>query len=163
MPATFEPGWTTRKMDGAWARRVWERKGAFCYVLWLPLPLLSFLYGLAVRIKNLLYYIGWPRVQRLPRAVVSVGNLTVGGTGKTPTTIWLAGELEKLGYRVAILSRGYKGAGKKSVVLEPASEPPVSFGGNPDFLAAGDEPAMLAYLFGQRVGVGKNQIGRAHV
>ena len=59
-----------------------------------------------------LYSLGWLRVRSLPRTVVSVGNLTVGGTGKTPTTIWLAGELKKLGYRVAILSRGYKRTGK---------------------------------------------------
>lgn len=122
----------------------------------MVLPL-SFLSGLAIRTRNLLYSLGWLSIQSLPRAVVSVGNLTVGGTGKTPTTIWLAGELGRLGYRVAILSRGYKGAAKGSIVLEPASEPSLSFGDNRDFLAAGDEPVMMAHLFGQRVGVGKKR------
>jgi tetraacyldisaccharide 4'-kinase len=148
-------------MGVASARNVWEKRGIFFSVLWLLVLPLSFLYGLGVRFRNLLYSLGWLRAHRLPRAVVSVGNLTVGGTGKTPTTIWLARELGRLGYRVAILSRGYKGAGKKSLVLEPVSEPPPSSAADGDSLAAGDEPVMMARLFGLRVGVGRkrNQVG----
>ena len=144
-------------MDATWARRVWERKGIFCCALWLMVLPVSFLYGLGARIRNLLYYLGWLPIRSLPRTVVSVGNLTVGGTGKTPTTVWLAGELGKQGYRVAILSRGYMGAEKESVILEPASEALLSFGDNQDCLAAGDEPVMMAQLLRQRVGVGKNR------
>jgi tetraacyldisaccharide 4'-kinase len=144
------------------ARRVWEKQGIFFFLLWLFALPLSFLYGIGVRLRNLLYSLGWLRAHSLPRAVVSVGNLTVGGTGKTPTTIWLACELNKLGYRVAILSRGYKRAEKQSVVLEPASERPLSSAPDGDLLAAGDEPVMMARLFGLRVGVGKkrHQVGK---
>jgi tetraacyldisaccharide 4'-kinase len=138
-------------------RRVWEKRGIFFYVLWLCALPLSFLYGIGVRIRNLLYSLGWLRVHSLPCAVVSVGNLTVGGTGKTPTTIWLTGELGRLGYRVVILSRGYKGTGKKSLFLEPPAERPATAVEERDALAAGDEPVMMARLFGLRVGVGKNR------
>jgi tetraacyldisaccharide 4'-kinase len=139
------------------ARKVWDRQGIFHFVLWTAALPFSFLYGLGVRVRNFLYVHGWLPVRGLPRVVVSVGNLTVGGTGKTPTTIWLATELGRLGYRVAILSRGYKRAGKNSLVLEPPAERPASGGDEGEFLAAGDEPVMMARLFGLRVGVGKNR------
>jgi tetraacyldisaccharide 4'-kinase len=142
-------------MDAAWARRVWQGKGLSYCAVWLPLAPLSFLFGLGIRIRSLLYALGWLSVRSLPRAVVSVGNLTVGGTGKTPTTIWLAGELTKLGFRVAILSRGYKRTGKESIVLEPAAD--TLSVDDADVPAAGDEPAMMARLFGYRVGVGTNR------
>jgi len=144
-------------MDATWVRRVWEKRGIFCCALWIVFLPFSFLYGLAIQIRNLLYSLRWLTIQSLPRVVVSVGNLTVGGTGKTPTTIWLAGELRRQGHRVAILSRGYKRAGKGTVILEPAAEPPPFFGDKQDLLAAGDEPVMMARVFGQRVGVGKSR------
>jgi tetraacyldisaccharide 4'-kinase len=144
-------------MDGAWARRVWEGRGIGHYALRLSLLPLSFLYGLGVRIRNLFYSAGWLGAESLPRAVVCVGNLTVGGTGKTPTAIWLAAELKKLGYRVAVLSRGYKRAGKQFVVLQPAPDPSPPAGDHPEYTAAGDEPVMMARLFGLRVGVGENR------
>ncbi|HEY3302866.1 MAG TPA: tetraacyldisaccharide 4'-kinase [Candidatus Binatia bacterium] len=143
-------------MDAAWDRRVWERKGLSYRAVWLSLAPLSFFYGLGIRIRNLFYFLGWRGVRSLPRTVVSVGNLTVGGTGKTPTTIWLAGELKKLGYRVAILSRGYKRTGKESLVLQPAADSSLA-ADDADVPAAGDEPAMMARLFGYRVGVGRDR------
>ncbi len=146
-------------MGAVWARKVWQREGIFYYLLWLWALPLSLAYGLAVRLCGLLYRLRWLSVQGLPRPVVSVGNLTVGGTGKTPTAIWLARELDQRGHRVAILSRGYKGAAKEPVVLEPAYElarPSSKEDG--DFLTAGDEPVMMARLFGRRVGVGKNRL-----
>jgi tetraacyldisaccharide 4'-kinase len=156
-PAIFESGSTTRKMGGAWVRKVWAGEGILRYVLRLALLPAAFIYGLAVRLRNIFYSLGWRRSGSLPRTVVSVGNLTVGGTGKTPTTIWLAGELTKLGYRVAVLSRGYKKTLKDSVVLQPGPGSSSLTGDNPDYAVAGDEPAMMAHLFGQRVGVGKNR------
>jgi tetraacyldisaccharide 4'-kinase len=67
------------------------------------------LYGLGARMRRNLYAKGWLRTQKLPAPVVSVGNLTVGGTGKTPVVACLARLFQDRGQRVAILSRGYGG------------------------------------------------------
>ncbi len=83
--------------------------------------------------------------------MVSVGNLTVGGTGKTPTTLWLAQELTERGYRVAILSRGYKSKGSGPRILEPGSEQ------IENAQIVGDEPMIMAGLYGNKVGVGKRR------
>ncbi len=139
-----------------WARKVWAREGVSGCIQWAAAAPLSLVYGVGVRARNLGYRFGWMKVRRLPRPVVSVGNLSVGGTGKTPTTIWLARALRSRGLKVAILSRGYKGDAKDVVVLSPAAEFSPSTGDEQDLLA-GDEAVMMARLFGQRVGVGKNR------
>jgi tetraacyldisaccharide 4'-kinase len=142
--------------SAVWARRVWARKGVLSFFLWLIAVPLSLLYGMGVRARNAGYRTGLSRARSLPRPVVSVGNLTVGGTGKTPTTIWLARELGKRGHKVAILSRGYKGDLKDTVVLNPVPEaaPPAD---SPSEILAGDEAVMMARLFGQRVGIAKQR------
>jgi tetraacyldisaccharide 4'-kinase len=71
--------------------------------MWAAIP-----YGAAARLRTLLYDWGWFDQRRLPVPVVSVGNLTVGGTGKTPMVILLAEWLLAQGKQVAILSRGYR-------------------------------------------------------
>jgi len=81
-----------------------------------PLPLrillwpLSWVYGIIARVRVLLYAKGILEKKRLNAPVISVGNLTVGGTGKTPMVIWLAEKFLEEGKRVAILSRGYRGS-----------------------------------------------------
>src|SRR6266404_3281127 len=70
---------------------------------------LSQLYGMYVRMRRALYAGGWLKARRLKATVISVGNLTVGGTGKTPMVLWLAEKFLAEGQRVAILSRGYRG------------------------------------------------------
>jgi tetraacyldisaccharide 4'-kinase len=79
---------------------------------------LSLLYGVIVRVRAWLYASGWRKQKRLKAAVVSVGNLTVGGTGKTPMVIWLAENFLAEGKRVAILSRGYRGTSGTSDEIE---------------------------------------------
>jgi tetraacyldisaccharide 4'-kinase len=79
---------------------------------------LSVLYGAVVRLRARLYAQGILKQQRLNRPVISVGNLTVGGTGKTPIVIWLAERLLAEGHRVGILSRGYKGSPGTSDEIE---------------------------------------------
>ncbi|MGB7845137.1 MAG: tetraacyldisaccharide 4'-kinase [Candidatus Acidiferrum sp.] len=69
----------------------------------------SLLYGEAARLRAALYSRGILKHKRLNRPVISVGNLTVGGTGKTPMVIWLAERFLAEGKRVGILSRGYRG------------------------------------------------------
>lgn len=79
---------------------------------------LSVIYGAVVRLRVWLYARGWLKMKRLKGTVVSVGNLTVGGTGKTPVVIWLAEKFLADGKRVAILSRGYRGANGTSDEIE---------------------------------------------
>lgn len=67
--------------------------------------------------------------------VICVGNITSGGTGKTPVTSWLAGELKEQGYQPVILSRGYGGSLKGPIMVDPASH---------GAAACGDEPLLLA-------------------
>lgn len=90
----------------------------------LPLPLrlllwpFSALYGQVTRWRAVLYANSILKSKRLNRPVISVGNLTVGGTGKTPMVIWLAERLMSDRKRVGILSRGYKGDGETSDEIE---------------------------------------------
>lgn len=79
---------------------------------------LSVVYGKIVRIRANLYETGWLKPKRLNATVISVGNLTVGGTGKTPMVLWLAEKFLAEGKRVAILSRGYRGSGGTSDEIE---------------------------------------------
>ncbi|MDD5451824.1 MAG: tetraacyldisaccharide 4'-kinase [Desulfovibrionales bacterium] len=97
------------------------------------------LYGQIMRLRAKLYDFGLFKTRSLPCRVISIGNLTLGGTGKTPLTIWLARYLQGRGKRVAIVSRGYKAKNKGPVSV-------VSDGRHillgPD--EAGDEPFMMA-------------------
>ncbi len=98
-------------------------------------------YSLAMRLRAAAYAVGLLRSHRLPRPVISVGNITVGGTGKTPMTAWLARYLMSRGKRVAVLSRGYGGTLEGTVAI--VSD------GNRRLLTpeeAGDEPCLLAEL-----------------
>jgi tetraacyldisaccharide 4'-kinase len=83
-------------------------------LLW-PFSLVN---GVAARARVWLYQKGWLKQRRLKGTVISVGNLTVGGTGKTPMVIWLAEKFLAEGKRVAILSRGYRGTNGTSDEVE---------------------------------------------
>ena len=87
---------------------------------WLRLLLwpVSVLYGDLARLRAWLYARGVLKAKRLSKPVISVGNLTVGGTGKTPMVMWLAERLLAEGKRVGILTRGYKGSGGTSDEIE---------------------------------------------
>lgn len=100
-----------------------ESRGPLASAARLGLAALSPGYGLAVGARNLAFDRGWKTVLRVPVPVVSVGNLTVGGTGKTPMVEWVARWYRRRGVRVAILSRGYGqgdegGVNDEALVLE---------------------------------------------
>ncbi len=119
------------------AHRAWNRQDTFGGVLSAALVPAAIAYGAGVRVRNFLYDRGWRRAARVGVPVLSVGNLTVGGTGKTPVVVWLAEELERRGYAVGVVSRGY---GRRSRGTQV-----VALGGRllVDVEAAGDEPAMI--------------------
>ncbi|MFM8333079.1 MAG: tetraacyldisaccharide 4'-kinase, partial [Candidatus Methylumidiphilus sp.] len=75
----------------------------------LALTPLSGVFRGAAAARRLAYAQGWKAAERLPVPVIVVGNLTVGGTGKTPLTIWLAQFLRSAGYQPGVVSRGYGG------------------------------------------------------
>jgi tetraacyldisaccharide 4'-kinase len=83
---------------------------------------LGLLYGTAMRLRTAFYEHGLLRSWRLPGTVISVGNLTVGGTGKTPMVLWIAERLVQEGHRPAILTRGYRGLGQGDASVGAASD-----------------------------------------
>jgi tetraacyldisaccharide 4'-kinase len=95
----------------AWLQHVWY--GARTPPWWLRGC--SPLYGVAVRLRRWLYAHRWLPTHRIGAPVVIVGNLTVGGTGKTPLVIWLVGKLRQLGFAVAVVTRGYGRRSSRSV------------------------------------------------
>jgi len=99
---------------------------------------LAALYGGAVSARLGAYRCGFLRVHRAARPVLSVGNLAVGGTGKTPFVRWLARELLARGTRPSILTRGYGRRGRGSVVVSDGA------GAVASVRASGDEAAALA-------------------
>jgi tetraacyldisaccharide 4'-kinase len=99
-----------------------ERRGVAVTLARAGLRLVSLPYGLGVRVRNTLFDIGWKKSHRATVPVVSVGNLTLGGTGKTPCVEYLAALCrDRLNRRPAILSRGYgseAGRNDEAMVLE---------------------------------------------
>ncbi|QEG29674.1 Tetraacyldisaccharide 4'-kinase [Gemmata obscuriglobus] len=98
-----------------------ERRGPLAAALRLGLRLASCPYALGVRARNALFTRGWRTVHRAAVPVVSVGNLTLGGTGKTPCVEWVARFFRERGVQVTILSRGYgssTGRNDEALVLE---------------------------------------------
>jgi tetraacyldisaccharide 4'-kinase len=114
-----------------WIHRVWYEDAGWG---WLLLPL-SGLYWLVIVIRKYLYERGLLRTHRAAVPVVVVGNITAGGTGKTPTVVWLVEELRKRGFSPGVVSRGYGGTHSgTSMRVEPDS----------DAAVVGDEPVLLA-------------------
>lgn len=115
-------------------------------------------YELAARVRGWCYQQGWFRTERLPRPVISVGNLTVGGTGKTPVVIYLVERLTARGLRVAVLSRGYRRRSHAPQVLVSDGRQVLS---GPE--EAGDEPYLIARRCPQAVvavGANRSALGR---
>lgn len=112
---------------------------------WWTWPLAA-LYGAAIALRRLLYGIGWLRSVRLPAPVIVIGNLSVGGTGKTPLTIAVAAALRARGYRPGVVSRGYGGSRREPLLLDAASEPSL----------VGDEPCLI-HATGVPVAVGRDR------
>lgn len=123
--------------------RSWMRRGVLA---WLLAPLALVFYA-ATRLRRAMFAAGLAKSTRLPVPVIVVGNVFVGGTGKTPFTIWLTQVLRAAGYAPGVVSRGYgtQGAGTREVLAgAQASE-------------VGDEPLLIARRSGCPVMVGRDR------
>jgi len=103
-------------------------------LFWPFLVSLSLLYRGLVALHRWFYSSGLARVKRLPRPVVSIGNLTVGGGGKTPLVIWLVEKMASRGIRAVVLSRGYGRRSRRTLLAGPED----------DWSLSGDEPVVIA-------------------
>ena len=132
-----------KRLESLW----WDRNG-FALAL-LPL---SWLFCLLVKIRRLLYRLRIFKTHHLSVPVVVVGNITVGGAGKTPLVIWLAEHFKELGLKPGIISRGYGGSAEywpQQVV--PGSDP----------AAVGDEPVLISQRTNCPVSVGPDRVAAA--
>lgn len=116
-----------------------EKRSVWVTLLRALAAFFAWSYDKVIVLRNLLFELGVLKIHRLSCPVVSVGNLTVGGTGKTPMVAWVARFLSEEGWRVGIVSRGYGGAESGRVIT-------VSDGKNiiADSRLSGDEPQLLA-------------------
>ena len=144
---------------------VWYGSTPLARALSLLLAPLGWLYCTVASLRALAYRHGWLRAEGAGVPVIVVGNLTVGGTGKTPLVLWLVGHLRRRGLRPGVASRGYGGtAGEEGPVLVPAAGKATRssgpFGGA-DPARFGDEPALLAARCGCPVMVGRDRVAAA--
>lgn len=122
---------------------------------------LSIPYGAVVHLRARAYEAGIVRQRRLDGIVISVGNLTVGGTGKTPMVLWIAERLLAEGKRVGVLTRGYRGERGQANVARSAAEgqPKIYRGSESESPSRSDEVQLLRARLGSGVafGVGANR------
>lgn len=113
---------------------------------WWTLPVEA-LYRAATSARRALYRCGWKRSERLPVPVIVVGNITVGGAGKTPLVIALVEALRERGFRPGVVSRGYGGNAQEPILLNDDSDPRM----------VGDEPALIKLRTGAPVAIGRDR------
>jgi len=130
-----------------WLQGQWRRKTPWHILLWPP----SLLVGVLVALRRAAYRAHWLPATRLHVPLVVVGNVTVGGTGKTPLVLWLVEFLRTHGWRPGVISRGYGGAADSPQRVEAASDPMLS----------GDEPVLLARRASCPVWVGRDRVAAA--
>ncbi|MBU1224517.1 MAG: tetraacyldisaccharide 4'-kinase [Gammaproteobacteria bacterium] len=128
-------------------QKLWARTGVLT-VLLLPF---SALFSAVSGLRRLAYRRGWLDSVAVGVPVLVVGNVTAGGSGKTPLTIWLVNHLRAQGYRPGVVSRGYGGAARGCVEVQPDSPPG----------EVGDEPLLIRHKTGAPVVVGRDRVAAA--
>ena len=127
--------------------RVWARTG----VLTLLLSPLAVLFAAVSGLRRLAYRGGWLKSVAVGVPVIIVGNITAGGSGKTPLVIWLVNWLREQGYRPGVVSRGYGGTARGCVEVQPGSQP----------AEVGDEPLLIHIKTHAPVVVGSDRVAAA--
>ncbi len=128
----------------------WYRRSLW---LWLLAPL-ALLFCLLVWLRRQLYRRGWLASEAVDVPVIVVGNISVGGTGKTPLVLWLADFLRRQGYRPGLISRGYGGQSEQwPLALDSDADPKV----------VGDEALLLARRSGCPMVVGPDRVAAARL
>jgi tetraacyldisaccharide 4'-kinase len=127
----------------AWLNRIWYERAA---PPWWLVPM-SLAYGAVSGSRRYLYAKRLRGSRRLSKPVVIVGNLTVGGTGKTPLVCWLAAQLRERGMKPGIVTRGYGGSSATVRLIDVSDDPKL----------VGDEPVLLARRTGVPVAVGRDR------
>lgn len=132
-----------------WLQHQWYQRAS--PPLWL-LPL-SLLFALMIGLRRRMVTLGWLSTHRLPVPVVVVGNITVGGTGKTPLTLALVAALQRRGWHPGIVSRGYGGTARDMRAVHADDNP----------FEVGDEPVLMASRTGVPVWIARDRAsaGRA--
>ncbi len=120
-------------------------------VPWWTWPI-SMVYGGVVRLRATLYRIGWRRIVRLRAPVVVIGNLSVGGAGKTPLTMAVVDALRARGWQPGVVSRGYGGSQREPMLLSEFHSP----------AQVGDEPCLMR-ASGIPVAVGRDRPAAAQL
>jgi len=115
--------------------------------------LLAFVYGALVALRRGMYRIGWLRCQQLPVPVIVIGNLTAGGSGKTPLTIALVEYLRGVGFHPGVVSRGYGGTLCGPILLDDEHSPS----------QVGDEPYLIRQCSGVPVAIGTGRVAAARL
>lgn len=129
------------------SRRLWARTGALTLLL-LPF---SALFAAVAALRRLAYRRRWLATVRVGVPVIIVGNITAGGSGKTPMTIWLVNRLRARGYRPGVVSRGYGGEARGCVEVSASGSP----------AEVGDEPLLIHLKTGAPVVVGRDRVAAA--
>lgn len=126
-----------------------ERSVGERLVAWILMPF-AFLYWISITARKTLYRIGLFKQIRLPAKVISVGGMTIGGSGKTPVVIHLAKYLESIGKKTLILTRGYGGETQTAVVVRPGDDTTKS--------NLSDEVRLMSKKTSVTIGVGADRI-----
>ncbi|ANI98890.1 tetraacyldisaccharide 4'-kinase [Polynucleobacter wuianus] len=128
------------------APKFWERRGPTSLVLW---PL-SWLYGIALRIRRLIHDLDLSKIKPAPVPIIIIGNIRVGGTGKTPIVIALAEQLSQLGWKPGIISRGYGASSQIAPVQVKCSSDPSIVGDEPVLIAKRTSDQFPIWVFPKR-------------
>jgi tetraacyldisaccharide 4'-kinase len=126
-----------------------ERSFGERLVAWILLPF-AFLYWISITARKALYGTGLFKQVRLPAKVISVGGITIGGSGKTPAVIHLAKYLESIGKKTLILTRGYGGETQTSVVVRPGDDTMKG--------SLSDEVRLISEKVSVTIGVGADRV-----